>query len=114
MHSHILKQGIFLKNCAKFEPTIIIYNCHNSAPSVCNLSLEDNNIGDVAQLDHLTKLPLRELVLRDNPIALDVVAYRAAIKRRFPSLKYLDTQEIKPLIEFNVVSCCCWLLVEDI
>jgi hypothetical protein len=73
-----------------------------SAPNVVNLSLEDNNVSDFRQLDHLKTLPLRELMLRNNPIAVDAVAYRTAVSTRIPRLKILDTQEIAPLIQFNV------------
>jgi nuclear RNA export factor len=73
-----------------------------SAPNVINLSLEDNNVSDFRQLDHLKALPLRELMLRNNPIAVDAVAYRTAVSTRVPRLKILDTQEIAPLIQFNV------------
>lgn len=73
-----------------------------SAPNVVNLSLEDNNVSDFRQLDHLKALPLRELMLRNNPIAVDAVAYRTAVSTRIPRLKILDTQEIAPLIQFNV------------
>jgi nuclear RNA export factor len=74
----------------------------SAAGNVVNLSLEDNSISDFRQLDHLKTLPLRELMLRHNPIAVDAVAYRTAVLARCPRLKILDTQEIAPLIQFNV------------
>ena len=73
-----------------------------SAPDVINLSLEDNNISDFRQLDHLKALPLRELILRDNPIAVDPQTYQAAIKTRFPLLEFLDMNKINPIVKFNI------------
>lgn len=70
---------------------------------IVNLSFESNKIAEISEIDHLKNLKLKELVLTGNPLlaTLDSHSYQSQILTRFPNLKLLDTQEIKPLIQFN-------------
>eukprot|EP01090_Pellita_catalonica_P010297 TRINITY_DN21757_c0_g1_i1.p1 TRINITY_DN21757_c0_g1~~TRINITY_DN21757_c0_g1_i1.p1 ORF type:complete len:507 (-),score=73.95 TRINITY_DN21757_c0_g1_i1:26-1525(-) len=73
------------------------------AQSLVNLNLENNNISDHKVLDNLTDINWRELILRGNPIASqDQQQYISEIRRRFPSLRYLDGNQLKPVISFAI------------
>jgi len=75
----------------------------NILPGVKNLSFENNLIRNFSELDHLSKIALREIVLKENPIANDV-SYQGEVTRRFPQLAFLDSQPPKPVIQFSIPS----------
>lgn len=87
----------------------------DNLPSIQNISLQDNNISSVAELNglswtvpqtlHQTGLTgLRELILTGNPVARAVPGtpeyenYRRAVHRRFPTVSQLDGIPVEPLL----------------
>eukprot|EP01133_Synstelium_polycarpum_P001532 gene1532-1789_t len=60
-----------------------------------NFDFASNKISDFAELNHLSDLPLRELLFTNNPIAA-MPNYRQEVAKRFPDLKFLDGVEIGP------------------
>lgn len=63
-------------------------------PFVKNLNFEGNFIEDFRELDFLVKIShLKEFILLKNPLT-SKAGYFAEIKRKFPSLLYLDKNEI--------------------
>lgn len=69
-----------------------------------NISFEGNDISDFKQLDHLKKVKLRELELKNNPIKTQQPeqTYQSEVARRFPKLKYLDGEKSSPAIDFGL------------
>jgi len=64
-----------------------------------NFCFANNKIEDLAQLDHLKRLRVRELDFRDNPVSF-LPNYKNDVERKFPQLRFLDGAEIKLLREF--------------
>ncbi|EFA80599.1 hypothetical protein PPL_06538 [Heterostelium album PN500] len=63
--------------------------------NLINFNFDSNKITDFDELDYLSDLPLRELLLSNNPIASQP-NYRMEVAKRFPDLKFLDGVEIGP------------------
>jgi hypothetical protein len=90
------------------------------APKLQNLSLMNNYLATVEQLEHLAgfKQLLRELLLTGNPFCqvftsapgappqvqgqLDYTVYQQYVSSVFPQLRMLDSQPMRPLIEFDL------------
>lgn len=90
------------------------------APKLQNLSLMGNYLASVEQLEHLSgfKTLLRELLLTGNPLCqlftpapgappqmqgqLDYTVYQQYLSSLFPQLRMLDSQPMRPLIEFDL------------
>ncbi|GAM21305.1 hypothetical protein SAMD00019534_044800 [Acytostelium subglobosum LB1] len=63
--------------------------------NLINYNFDSNRIDDFGQLDHLSDLPLRELVLTNNPIS-SKPNYRMEVAKRFPDLQFLDGVAFTP------------------
>ncbi|EGG22534.1 hypothetical protein DFA_04663 [Cavenderia fasciculata] len=62
---------------------------------IVNYSFDSNNLNKFSELDQLSELPLRELLLSNNPIS-SLPNYRMEVARRFPDMNFLDSVPIGP------------------
>ncbi|KAH3732982.1 TAP Cterminal subfamily protein [Pelomyxa schiedti] len=68
-----------------------------------NFSFSNNTISEIQQLDHLKRIRVRELDLRQNPI-YGLANYKTDVERKFPQLRFLDGAEVKMLRAFVLPS----------
>lgn len=70
-------------------------------PAIENMSFEDNEITDVAEIEHLSKLKLHHVIFRGNPMCSDS-RYEAEVRMHLTSINMVDSTPVAPLISFNV------------
>lgn len=118
LHSLLTPQVVSISlasNNLKLLSVLDLQQMVDNLPSIQNLSLQDNNIYNVSELNglswtvpqtlHQTGLTgLRELILTGNPVARAVPGtpeyetYRRAVHRRFPTVSQLDGSPVEPLL----------------
>ncbi|XP_054712972.1 nuclear RNA export factor 1-like [Uloborus diversus] len=80
-------------------------NLTNACKQLKSLSLKNNKLSSIAELDHLKGLELLDLILDGNPLCdhfTDKATYISTVRDRFPNLLRLDEQELPTPIRFEL------------
>ncbi|KAH7827162.1 putative TAP Cterminal subfamily protein [Monocercomonoides exilis] len=82
----------------------LFHSLHKITPSLTSLSLEDNLLESVKELENLKECALSTLILRGNPFCSSFgneILYRSSVKGYFPSLTTLDSIKL-PSYSFSM------------
>lgn len=77
----------------------------SSCTNLHRLSLKKNKLASPDSLDKLSGMQITDLTLEDNPLCdrfRDTESYISAVRKRFPKVLYLDSQELPKPIGFDV------------